>query len=108
MELLSPEKIVQLTRPERLALIAQVWDSLGHDDLPLTDGQKAELEHRLASLNDDRRSGVTWAILKAELERLQEEVEALRLVGKLLKQKTPAGEDPEVRGKIIEMPIHLA
>jgi hypothetical protein len=45
---------------------------------------------------------------EAELERLQEEVEALRLVGKLLKQKASAGEDPEVRGKIIEMPVHLA
>ncbi|HEY4052129.1 MAG TPA: hypothetical protein VGL74_00205 [Terriglobales bacterium] len=45
---------------------------------------------------------------EAELERLQEEVEALRLVGKLLKQKGSAIEDPEVRGKIIEMPVHLA
>jgi hypothetical protein len=45
---------------------------------------------------------------EAELERLQEEVEALRLVGKLLKQKASAGEEPEVRGKIIEMPVHLA
>jgi hypothetical protein len=45
---------------------------------------------------------------EAELERLQEEVEALRLVGKLLKQKGPGGGDPEVRGKIIEMPVHLA
>jgi hypothetical protein len=44
---------------------------------------------------------------EAELERLQEEVEALRLVGKLLKQKGSAI-DPEVRGKIIEMPVHLA
>jgi len=45
---------------------------------------------------------------EAELERLQEEVEALRLVGKLLKQKASAAEEPEVRGKIIEMPVHLA
>jgi hypothetical protein len=45
---------------------------------------------------------------EAELERLQEEVEALRLVGKLLKQKTSADEETEVRGKIIEMPVHLA
>ena len=45
---------------------------------------------------------------EAELERLQEEVEALRLVGKLLKQKGSAEECTEVRGKIIEMPVHLA
>ena len=69
MELLSPDEIVRLTPPERLALIAQLWDSLEHDELPLTDAQKAELEHRLASLDEDRRSGVTWATLKAELEQ---------------------------------------
>jgi len=45
---------------------------------------------------------------EAELERLQEEVEALRLVGKLLKQKGSAREDDAVRGKVIEMPVHLA
>jgi hypothetical protein len=45
---------------------------------------------------------------EAELERLQEEVEALRLVGKLLKQKASGRDDSEVRGKIIEMPVHLA
>jgi hypothetical protein len=45
---------------------------------------------------------------ETELQRLQEEVEALRLVGKLLKQKAENGEEPEARGKVIEMPIHLA
>ena len=69
MELLSPDEIVRLTPPERLALIAQLWDSLEHDDLPLTGAQKAELEYRLTSLDQDRRDGVTWATLKAELEQ---------------------------------------
>ena len=69
MQLLSPDEIVRLTPPERLALIAQLWDSLENDDLPLTDAQKAELEHRLASLDEDRRNGVTWAALKTELEQ---------------------------------------
>jgi putative addiction module component (TIGR02574 family) len=52
-----------------LALIAQLWDSLENEQLPLTSAQQAELEHRLASLDEDRRNGVTWASLKAELER---------------------------------------
>ena len=69
MELLSPDEIVRLTPPERLALIAQLWDSLEHNELPLTEAQNAELEHRLTSLDEDRRNGVTWAILKAELEQ---------------------------------------
>jgi putative addiction module component (TIGR02574 family) len=36
MELLTPDEIVRLTPPERLALIAQLWDSLGQEQLPLT------------------------------------------------------------------------
>lgn len=69
MELLTPDEIGRLTAPERLALIAQLWDSLEHEQLPLTQAQQAELDHRLASLDEDRRNGVTWAALKAELEQ---------------------------------------
>ena len=69
MELLTPDEIVRLTPPERLALIAQLWDSLEHEQLRLTSAQEAELESRLTSLDEDRRDGVTWASLKAELER---------------------------------------
>jgi putative addiction module component (TIGR02574 family) len=69
MALLTPDEIVRLTPPERLALIAQLWDSLEHEQLPLTSSQEAELERRLASLDEDKRNGVTWASLKAELEQ---------------------------------------
>jgi hypothetical protein len=42
---------------------------------------------------------------EAELERLQEEVEALRLVGKLLREQTLAGrQEPQSRGKVLQMP----
>jgi hypothetical protein len=42
---------------------------------------------------------------EAELERLQEEVDALRLVGKLLREQTLAAkQQPETRGKILQMP----
>jgi putative addiction module component (TIGR02574 family) len=71
--LLTPDEIVRLTPSERLALIAQLWDSLEYEQLPLTRAQEAELERRLGSLDsspdDDRRNGVTWASLKAELEQ---------------------------------------
>lgn len=69
MEPLTPDQIVRLTPPERLALIAQLWDSLEQEHLPLTTAQEAELERRLASLDEDRRDGVTWASLRAELEQ---------------------------------------
>lgn len=41
---------------------------------------------------------------EAELERLQEEVAALRLVGKLLRDKSAATADPPTRGKVLQMP----
>jgi len=73
MEVLTPDEIVRLTPSERLALIAQLWDSLEQEQLPLTSAQEAELERRLSSidspLGEARRNGVTWASLKAELER---------------------------------------
>ena len=42
---------------------------------------------------------------EAELERIQEEVEALRLVGKLLSERSAAAlQEPANRGKILQMP----
>jgi putative addiction module component (TIGR02574 family) len=69
MELLTRDEIIRFSPPERLALIAQLWDSIEDDQLPLTDPQRAELERRMASLDQDRHNGVTWAALKSELEQ---------------------------------------
>jgi hypothetical protein len=42
---------------------------------------------------------------EAELQQLQEEVEALRMVGRLLlAAPNSAPENPEIRGKILQMP----
>lgn len=69
MELLTLDEIVRLSPPERLVLIAQLWDSLEHEQLPLTGAQQTELKRRLTSLDRERHNGVTWAALKAELEQ---------------------------------------
>jgi putative addiction module component (TIGR02574 family) len=39
------------------------------NQLPLTAAQRAELDSCLATLDRDRREGITWAALKAELEQ---------------------------------------
>jgi len=69
MELLTRDELVRLTPSERLALISQLWDSLEDDQLPLTAAQQVELDSRLATLDQDRREGITWAALKTELEQ---------------------------------------
>ena len=69
MEALTHDELVRMTPPERLALISQLWDSLDSGHLPLTAEQRAELDRRLATLDQDRREGITWTALKAELEQ---------------------------------------
>jgi len=69
MAVLTPDEIVRLSPAERMELIAQLWDSLDDNQLPLPVTQQAELELRLASLDQDRSKGITWAALKADLER---------------------------------------
>ncbi len=69
MELLSSSELTRLTPPERLALISQLWDSLDDDQLPLSAAQSDELDRRLANLEDDRASLITWDAMKSELER---------------------------------------
>ncbi len=41
---------------------------------------------------------------EAELRRLQEEVEALRRVGKMLKENLPVRAQQPGRGKVLQMP----
>lgn len=69
MEALSRDEIARLSVPERLALIEQLWESLEHDEIPLTEAQIAELDRRLETLDVDRRSAMTWESVRAELER---------------------------------------
>lgn len=69
MELLSREEISRLSPPERLALIEQLWDSLSDAEIPLSAAQEAELDRRLATIERDRATGISWADLKAELEQ---------------------------------------
>lgn len=59
----------RLSPQERLALIGQLWDSLGDADVAVTAAQQAELERRLAVLADDRDAAVTWEELRDELRQ---------------------------------------
>jgi len=69
MKSLSPDELARMTPLERLALIAQLWDSLEQDCIPLTAAQQEELENRLNSVDEDRHISVSWADLKAELQQ---------------------------------------
>ena len=66
---LTADEITCLCPDERLALIALLWDSLDDAQMPLTTAQQAELDRRLATLDQDRAEGVTWDVLRVQLEQ---------------------------------------
>jgi putative addiction module component (TIGR02574 family) len=61
--------ITSLSPQERLDLIAQLWDSLDTDDFKPSPAQEAELERRLAGLDEDIKAGSTWQQIEGELDR---------------------------------------
>jgi putative addiction module component (TIGR02574 family) len=52
--------IRRLTPEERLRLLEQLWDSLSDDDVPLTAGQREELDCRLDDLEREGPRGIPW------------------------------------------------
>ena len=59
--------IEQLTPEERLELIERLWDSLSDDEVPLTDPQRQELDHRLDALDREGPVGVPWEQVHDEM-----------------------------------------
>ena len=54
--------IASLTPEERLSLLEELWDSLaaGSEALPLTPGQRVELDRRLDDLDAEGPVGIPW------------------------------------------------
>jgi putative addiction module component (TIGR02574 family) len=64
---MQTDDIARLSPTERLALIAELWDSIPEADVPVSDAQRQELERRLASFDADATQSIPWDDLKAEL-----------------------------------------
>ncbi|MBM4265528.1 MAG: hypothetical protein FJ144_02755 [Deltaproteobacteria bacterium] len=54
--------ISTLSRDEQLALLDQLWQSLGRDPgvLPLTEAHRQELDRRLDDLEEEGPVGIGW------------------------------------------------
>jgi putative addiction module component (TIGR02574 family) len=63
---LGPE-LARLSPRQWLDLIERLWESLKHEDLPLTEAQRAELDRRIEGFDQDREQSIPWERLKAEL-----------------------------------------
>ncbi|HEU4588740.1 MAG TPA: addiction module protein, partial [Gemmatimonadales bacterium] len=63
------DELLRLPPAERLAAIAELWDSLeqGADLFPLSEAERAELDRRLAEDAADPSPGVSWPELRRRL-----------------------------------------
>lgn len=59
----------QLSAADRLELIGELWESLNHDELPMTEAQKALIDERLAEPDADPLAGRPWEDIEAELRQ---------------------------------------
>ena len=61
----------KLSAAERIQLAEDLWDSVASETggLPLTEGQQAELDCRLAEMEDEAGEGESWDIVRARLEK---------------------------------------
>jgi putative addiction module component (TIGR02574 family) len=56
---------------ERIQLAEDLWDSVAAEtgELPLSELQAAELDHRLADFQRDPESGESWPVVCARIEQ---------------------------------------
>lgn len=61
--------IQSLSIPERIQVVEDIWDSIARNesDIPLTEAQRIELDHRLERYHQDSQSGTTWVEIKDRL-----------------------------------------
>lgn len=62
-------KAVSLSEADRLELIGVLWDSLSHHDLPVTEGEQALLDERLAQADAHPEDESPWSEVKTRLEQ---------------------------------------
>jgi len=61
--------IDQLSVAQRILLVEEIWDSIvaEAEDMPLTEAQKQDLEHRLAAYYENPNAGSSWEDVRARL-----------------------------------------
>jgi putative addiction module component (TIGR02574 family) len=62
-------ELLKLDVEERLRVIRVLWNSIvdEHDELPVSDAERIELDRRLAAHADDPDGGRSWDEVKADL-----------------------------------------
>ena len=64
---MSIQEIMKLPLAEKILLVEQIWDSLDHQELEITDAQKSELDRRKKLDENGQMSWHTWSEVKSYL-----------------------------------------
>jgi putative addiction module component (TIGR02574 family) len=59
--------IDRLSTEHRLRLISEIWDSLSHENVPIPESHREELDRRLAAADADPAAGRPWEEVRARL-----------------------------------------
>ena len=64
------EQIKNLSIPERILIVENIWDSiaLSNEELSITKDQRAELNSRLKDYNNNKLNGSDWKSVKRRIE----------------------------------------
>ena len=64
-----PKEILQLSTPEKIQLVEELWDdiALHPDEIRLSPEQEAELDGRLEFLQKNPEAGIPWDEVKSKL-----------------------------------------
>lgn len=65
---MSIKEIMSLPPAEKIQLVEQIWDSLDHEQIEITDAQKDELDYRKRLDKKDEMSWHSWSEVKAKLQ----------------------------------------
>jgi len=62
--------ILELSIPERLKLVQEIWESIREfpEEIPLTQDQKDELDRRLEEHRADPDSAIPWTVVREKLK----------------------------------------
>jgi putative addiction module component (TIGR02574 family) len=69
MSTLAQTGIMNLSVPERIQLVEDIWDSVAEvpEAVPLTDEQKAELDRRLDAYHQNPDEGSPWGVVRERI-----------------------------------------
>ena len=60
-------EILKLSVADRMSLIEEIWNSIDHQNLSVTEAHKKELDNRLKRLAEGKTKFTTWEEVKRNL-----------------------------------------